>query len=102
MDCRACGKVPLWPAGHLSHKGVDYSGPASSSAWAPATEFFRLTFGRVKPSPLWGGVGKGLSARLRRVEIRRLAEGDDQLGAGHIAAFLVDLDRIGGDAEVAG
>jgi hypothetical protein len=44
-------KVPLWPAGHLPHKGED-------SRHSPASREPRRS-GWVKPSPLWGGVRTG-------------------------------------------
>ncbi len=41
-------KDPLWPAGHLPHKGGETQ---------PHLLFFKLgRCGKLSPSPLWGGV----------------------------------------------
>jgi hypothetical protein len=46
-------KNPLWPAGHLPHKGGEDSRPASA-------KLGDCGCGRLSPSPLWGGVWGGV------------------------------------------
>jgi hypothetical protein len=43
-------EIPLWPAGHLPHKGGE-------DMRHPIASIMARRFGRLKPSPLWGGLG---------------------------------------------
>ncbi|AYD01842.1 hypothetical protein NCHU2750_24570 [Neorhizobium sp. NCHU2750] len=47
-------QVPLWPAGHLPHKGGEDLRRTRAPNWKHSGR------GWVKPSPLWGGFGRGL------------------------------------------
>ena len=55
-------KVPLWPAGHLPHKGGEYLPHTPASIEPPQ-------IGWIKPSPLWGGWGGDFFPHAMRLRL---------------------------------